>query len=96
MPIKGRGGMNVSKRSRASNIIPELAEDSMYGYVSNIYRILYKIFRVQTSHLAVLPRFYYSLIMIVCFNRIMYIDFIKLYNISRVMSNLLRVSNVYL
>jgi hypothetical protein len=34
MPIKGRGGLNVSKRSRASNIIPELAEDSMYGYVS--------------------------------------------------------------
>ena len=46
MPIKGRGGMNVSKRSRASNIIPELAEDSMYGYVSNMYRILYKILRL--------------------------------------------------
>ena len=37
MPIKGRGGMNVGKRSRASNIIPELAEDSMYGYVSIQY-----------------------------------------------------------
>ena len=40
MPIKGRGGMNVGKRSRASNIIPELAEDSMYGYVS-IQDLLY-------------------------------------------------------
>ena len=52
MPIKGRGGMNVSKRSRASNIIPELAEDSMYGYVSNMYRILYKIFRLHIIYIS--------------------------------------------
>ena len=31
--MKGRGGGTINKRSRASNIIPELAEDTMYGYV---------------------------------------------------------------
>ena len=35
IPMKGgRPGVGVTKRSRASNVIPELAEDSMYGYVS--------------------------------------------------------------